>query len=76
MDRLATELNLNDDQKAKIKAIFEDARPQVQTIRQDTSLSPQDKMAKLKALHDASYEKIKQLLRQTSSRNSIKSTTG
>ncbi|HEX4084578.1 MAG TPA: hypothetical protein VHY22_06705 [Chthoniobacteraceae bacterium] len=59
---MASELNLNDDQKTKVKAIFDDARPQFQAVFHDNTLAPQDKMAKVKALRDATEAKIKPLL--------------
>ncbi|HEY3330209.1 MAG TPA: hypothetical protein VGK19_09335 [Capsulimonadaceae bacterium] len=39
-------LNLTDDQKAKIRAIFDAAKAQVQPIEQDTTLTPDQKREK------------------------------
>jgi Spy/CpxP family protein refolding chaperone len=60
--RLASALNLTDDQKAKIQPIFDGARPQFQAVFHDTSLSQADKMAKIKAIRDDTIIKIKQFL--------------
>jgi hypothetical protein len=60
--RLTTELGLNPEQEAKVKAVFEESRPQMKAILEDTTLSRENKTAKLRALHDTIAEKIKPLL--------------
>jgi Spy/CpxP family protein refolding chaperone len=58
----ATALNLTADQQTQIKAILETMHPQMETIENDTTLSQDDKMARLKDLRDATHAKIKALL--------------
>ncbi len=55
-------LDLNADQQAKIKAIMEETRPQIQEIMGNQSLSREDKAAKMKEFHEATSAKIKPLL--------------
>lgn len=62
LERLANELNLTDDQKAKIKPILDETMPQVRAVFQDSTLSQQEKMAKIKSLRDAGFEKVRPLL--------------
>ena len=51
LDHLSRMLNLTDDQKAKIKPILEDTTAQAQSLSKDTSLSPQDRHAKMRLIH-------------------------
>ena len=60
--RLSKELNLTDDQKAKVKPILEDEDAKVKALWQDSSTDPQDKRGKFMALHQASNDQIKALL--------------
>ena len=55
-------LNLTDDQRAKIKPILEDTTAQSESLRKDTSLSPQDLHAKMRDLHEKSMTQIRGLL--------------
>jgi protein CpxP len=64
-DRLQTtveSLDLTDDQKAKVKDIFADAKTQRQTIMNDASLSDDQKKAKMKELHQATKTKVNNVL--------------
>ena len=62
LDHLSKVLNLTDDQKAKIKPILEDTVTQVQSLSKDTSLSPQDRHAKMRDLHEKSMTQIRGFL--------------
>ena len=62
LDHLAKMLNLTDDQKAKVKPILEDVGTQAQSIRQDTSLSPPDRMAKMRDLHEKAMTQVRGIL--------------
>jgi len=55
-------LNLTDDQKAKVKDIFADAKTQRQAIMSDASLSEDQKKAKMKDLHQAIKTKVNNVL--------------
>ena len=59
---LTTALNLTADQQTQVKAVFEAMHPQMKAIEDDTTLSQDEKMAKMKDLHDATHAKIKALL--------------
>ncbi|PYK95863.1 MAG: hypothetical protein DME36_00440 [Verrucomicrobia bacterium] len=55
-------LNLTDDQKAKVKDIFADAKTKKQAVSSDASLSEEQKKAKLKELHSATMAKLNEVL--------------
>ncbi len=59
---MAKRLNLSDDQKQKLQTIFADSQQQMQSVRQDSSLSREDKMAKVKTLRSQTDEKINGIL--------------
>jgi Spy/CpxP family protein refolding chaperone len=59
---LATKLNLNDDQKSKIRAILVDDQAKMQAMREDTTIAPEDRRAKAMAMREDSNTKIKALL--------------
>ncbi len=55
-------LNLTDDQKAKVKDIFADAKSKRQTIWNDSSLTDDQKKAKMKELHAGTMAKLNEVL--------------
>ena len=55
-------LNLTDDQKAKVKDIFGDAKTKKQAVSNDTSLSEEQKKAKMKELHSATMARLNEVL--------------
>jgi Spy/CpxP family protein refolding chaperone len=55
-------LNLTDDQKAKVKDIFADAKAKHQAVVNDTSLTDDQKKAKLKELHESTIAKVNGVL--------------
>ena len=59
---LADKLNLTADQQAKIKPILEDTRSQMMKLRQDDSVSQEDKRAKGREIREATNGKIRDLL--------------
>jgi periplasmic protein CpxP/Spy len=59
---LAKRLNLSDDQKGKLQSIFADSQQQMQGVRQDSSLSRQDRMEKMKSLRSQTDDKINGIL--------------
>jgi len=64
-DRLQAEvesLNLNDDQKSKVKDIFADARSKRQSIMSDSSLTEDQRKAKMKDLHEDTMTKVNGVL--------------
>ncbi|MGC2398889.1 MAG: hypothetical protein WA510_03870 [Acidobacteriaceae bacterium] len=60
--RMAKKLGLNSDQVAKIEPILADRVQQVQSVRSDTTLAPQDRTAKLRGINQDSNGKIEALL--------------
>jgi protein CpxP len=60
--RMTKRYNLSSDQQAQIKPIIANQQQQMQALRQDSSLSREDKMAKMKSLHEDSSTKIQAVL--------------
>jgi Spy/CpxP family protein refolding chaperone len=56
------ELNLSDDQKAKIKDIFADAKSKREAVWNDASLTDDQKKAKMKDLHADTKAKVNEVL--------------
>lgn len=56
------ELQLTADQKEKLKPIMQDETQKLKALRQDTSLSKQDKAAKIKTIHEETNAKVKPIL--------------
>jgi protein CpxP len=54
--------SLTSDQQAQIKPILANQQQQMQALRQDTTLSREDKMAKIKSIREDSSTKIQGLL--------------
>jgi Spy/CpxP family protein refolding chaperone len=55
-------LNLTDEQKAKVKDIFADAKTKGQAVSSDTTLSDEQKKAKMKELHSSVMAKVNEVL--------------
>jgi Spy/CpxP family protein refolding chaperone len=55
-------LNLTDEQKAKVKDIFADAKTKHQAVSSDTTLSDEQKKAKMKELHSSLVAKLNEVL--------------
>ena len=55
-------LNLTDEQKAKVKDIFADAKTRGQAVSSDTTLSDEQKKAKMKELHSNIIAKLNEVL--------------
>lgn len=55
-------LELTDAQKDKVKPVIADQREKMQALRGDTSLSREDRMAKMKEINDAVDAKLKDIL--------------
>jgi protein CpxP len=59
---LSQQLNLTDDQKAKIKPILEDEDARTKALWEDTSTPREDKRAKFMSIHQATMDQVKSLL--------------
>ena len=55
-------LNLTDEQRAKVKDIFADAKTKSQAVSSDTTLSDEQKKAKMKELHSATMTRLNEVL--------------
>ena len=62
MEKIATELGLSDDQKAKLKTVMTNQQAKVRALREDTTLSQEDKRAKLKEIRTDAQTQIKEIL--------------
>jgi Spy/CpxP family protein refolding chaperone len=62
MQELSEKLNLTDEQKAAIKPILATEANEIKAVHQDSSLSDEQKQAKIKEIRDNSREKINALL--------------
>jgi protein CpxP len=63
--RMTKELNLTPDQATQVKPILVDRQQQMMTLRQDQSMSQEDKMDKMKSLREDSNTKIAAILNDT-----------
>ena len=62
LQNLTEKLNLTDDQKAKLKPIVEDQMRQMKAVRQDSSLSEDQRRAKMKSIHESLHDQINAVL--------------
>lgn len=60
--RLAKHLGLNDDQAAKITAILQSRQQELTAVRSDSSLSQQDRRAKVRSIQQDADSQINALL--------------
>jgi Spy/CpxP family protein refolding chaperone len=56
------QLNLTAEQKPKVQAIIDAQRLKVRGLREDTSLTPDDRRAKMKAIHEDEVTQMKAVL--------------
>jgi Spy/CpxP family protein refolding chaperone len=61
-DRLAQQLNLNDQQKTQVQSFMQNQHQQAQAIRQDTSLTPEQKRDKLQQLRQSNHQQMMGIL--------------
>ena len=69
MDRMSRELNLADDQKAKLKPIFQSEWQEMKPVREDSSLSQDQKHEKMKSIHEKYRAKFEGVLTRISKRS-------
>lgn len=62
LQRMTRELNLTADQQQKIKPILENESTQMQALHSDSSLSEEDRMAKMRQIRQTSSAQIKPIL--------------
>ncbi|MDI3253604.1 MAG: hypothetical protein QJR10_02295 [Bacillota bacterium] len=59
---LTKALGLTSDQQTQIKPLLESQQQQIQQVRQDSTLSRQDKMSKVQSIHEDTKGKIEAVL--------------
>ena len=57
---LTKELNLTEDQQAKVKSILEEQQKQMAALRQDSTLSPEECRAKFQEIHQKTSQEIRE----------------
>jgi len=62
LQMLSEKLNLTDDQKAKLKPVLQDQLQQMKAVREDSSLSEEQKRAKMKSVHESLHDQINAVL--------------
>ena len=63
--RMTKRYNLSADQQTQIKPIVADAQQKMMALRGDSSMSRDDKMAKMKSIHEDSNTRISAILNDT-----------
>jgi hypothetical protein len=58
-DHLTKALNLSDDQKGKVLSVYQDEQKQMEALRSDSSMSRDDRWAKMKQIHENTVSQIK-----------------
>jgi len=61
-EHLTKALNLSDDQKGKVLSILQDEQKQMQAVRSDSSLSRDDRLSKMREIHQNTTTQIKGIL--------------
>jgi Spy/CpxP family protein refolding chaperone len=61
-DTIAQRLNLTEDQKPKVKAIFDEQRQKMRDLRDNQDLSREDRMAQMQSIRKDTDEKLKGVL--------------
>jgi hypothetical protein len=59
---LKDRLGLNDTQTSQVKAIFEDSRTKMETVRSNSSLSQDDRRSQMMSMRKAENDKVEALL--------------
>jgi Spy/CpxP family protein refolding chaperone len=62
LEKLSSELNLTDDQKTQLKPVLQSEVKQLKAVHDDTSLSPDQKEAKMKEIHEGAKGQIGSIL--------------
>ena len=62
VEMLTKQLNLTPDQVTQVKAIDADTMSQMKALREDTTTSKEDRRSKMMSIHQASQDKIRNVL--------------
>jgi protein CpxP len=69
LTHLTKKLKLSDEQQTKLKPILEDQRKQMGQLREDSSMSRQDKFSKMQEIRQNSDTQIKSVLNEDQQKN-------
>jgi Spy/CpxP family protein refolding chaperone len=61
-ERQRPDLNLTDDQKAQMKKIHEGAKSQIAAVNSDSSLSADQRQAKIQSIHRETHKQVEAML--------------
>ena len=64
LQMMTKKLNLSADQQSKVKSILDDQQKQMMSLRQDSSMSQDDRRAKMMQMHETSSNQIRALLNE------------
>ncbi len=62
VDRMAEELKLTDEQKTKVKAVFEEQSKKQQELRSESTLTPEQRREKAQSMREEANKKMKGIL--------------
>jgi len=62
LQMLSEKLSLSDDQKAKLKPVLQDQMQQMKAVRDDSSLTEEQKRTKMKSIHESLHDQINAVL--------------
>jgi periplasmic protein CpxP/Spy len=62
VEMMQQRLNLNDSQTAQVRQIFTESHAQMETIRSNASLAPEDRRAQMMTLHQGEQARIRTVL--------------
>ncbi len=62
LEWMSKKLNLTDEQKTKLQPIFQDEFQQMKAVREDTSLSREQKRDKMKQIHETFHPQVMAVL--------------
>ena len=62
VEMMQQRLNLNDSQTAQVRQIFREAHGQMESIRSNASLAPEDRRAQMMTLHQGEQARIRAVL--------------
>jgi protein CpxP len=64
IEHLTKELSLTDDQKAKIEPLMKEQFKQMQALRDDTSIPREQKMPKMREIHEGFVSQVRGILNE------------
>jgi len=62
LQMMTKQLNLTSDQQQQVKPILENEQQQMQALHQDSSLSQQDRMGKMRQIRESTASQVKPIL--------------